>query len=186
MVKKSRGHFPDIEPACFDRKMAVQSWNGSLWVALQMDQSRHYTAAGEFVVFPGYEFTYHRHDLQPSHNHRIVVYPEAGGHMFRRLDREACSDRKLMRRLRHMPAMAYPHHGTYRIMNPELEWNVEVCSSWRVYIEELDFTLNQLRQGHRFGFIGSSDTHRSVPGLGGGADGRVCRRANAAEPFRSL
>lgn len=133
--------------------------------------SDHFTKKGEFVVFPGYEFTYHRKDLDPDFNHRIVVYPKSGSKMFRRQDKESYTDKKLFEQLQGTEAMCYPHHTTYKIINHKLDWNVEICSSWRVCIEETDFTIKQLKNGHKFGFIGSSDTHRSVPGLGGALTG---------------
>lgn len=67
--------------------------------------------------------------------------------------------------------MCYPHHVSYDIIDQERDWNVEICSSWRICMEESDFTLKQLLQGKKFGFVGSSDTHRAVPGLGGALTG---------------
>ena len=131
----------------------------------------HFSRPGEFVVFPGWEYTYHRRDLDPSFNHRVIMYPGPGWPLWRRIDDGARVDRDLMDKLRHTPAVCYPHHCAYRIVDPELDRNVEVCSSWRVCIEETDFTLGQLRAGHRLGFIGSSDSHRGVPGLGGALTG---------------
>jgi hypothetical protein len=128
---------------------------------------RHATVDGGFVAFPGWEFTYHRDDLSPSYNHRCVIYPRSGGRLFRRTDPEASTDAGLFEQLKGRGAMCYPHHCTYRIVDPELDWNVEVTSSWRVCLEETDFTIEQLRQGARIGFVGSSDSHRSIPGLGG-------------------
>jgi len=133
--------------------------------------SEHFTKNGEFVVFPGYEYTYHRKDLDPDFNHRIIIYPKKGGGMFRRQDRESYTDEKLFEQLQGSEAMCYPHHPTYKIIDPDRDWNVEICSSWRVCMEEMDFTIKQLKNGEKFGFIGSSDSHRSVPGLGGALTG---------------
>ena len=38
-------------------------------------------------------------------------------------------------------------------------------------MEEADFVRQMLGQGKKFGFIGSSDSHRAVPGLGGALTG---------------
>ena len=132
---------------------------------------RQFTREGEFVAFPGYEFTYHRADLDPDFNHRVVLYPRPGGRLLRRIDPESDSDRKLFNELRGSDAMCYPHHCTYQVIDPELDWNVEVVSSWRVCMEENDFTIRRLKEGARFGFIGSSDSHRACPGLGGALTG---------------
>ena len=131
----------------------------------------HFTKEGAFVAFPGWEYTYHRRDLSPDFNHRCILYPRPGWPIYRRIDPEARVDRDLFHRLKSTPAMCYPHHSTYEIVDPELDWNVEICSSWRVCIEENDFTIRQLLAGQRFGFIGSSDSHRALPGLGGALTG---------------
>jgi len=132
---------------------------------------RHFTEEGRFVLFPGWEFTFHREDLSPSFNHRCIVFPRPGGQLWRRIDPESRMDRGLLERLAGSGCMVYPHHPTYELLDPQQEWNVEVCSSWRVCLEETDHTMQMLREGHRFGFIGSSDTHRAVPGLGGALTG---------------
>jgi hypothetical protein len=138
---------------------------------IHQENSRHFTKNGEFVLFPGYEFTYHRDDLSPDFNHRCVIYPGPEGELHRRIDRDSDSDYKLPKMLKQNGAMTYPHHCTYELIDPELEWNVEACSSWRVVLEESDFSIRQLQQGKKFGFIGSSDAHRANPGLGGALTG---------------
>jgi hypothetical protein len=135
------------------------------------------------VVFPGYEFTYHRDDLEPDFNHRCVVYPHAGGRLLRRIDAGSESDRELVCALRRSGAMAYPHHCSYALLDPAVEWSVEVCSSWRVCLEETNHTREQLLAGHKFGFLGSSDTHRAVPGLGGALTGIYAEELTPAALF---
>lgn len=66
-----------------------------------------------------------------------------------------------------------------------VERNVEVCSSWRVCMEETDVTMKQLLGGRRLGFIGSSDGHRCVPGLGGALTG-VYAEALARESLHEV
>lgn len=138
---------------------------------IHQELSRHFTANGKFVLFAGYEFTYHRRDLDPDFNHRCVIYPGPGGKMYRRIDPESDSDRKLLAKLKKTNALCYPHHCSYEIIDPALDRNVEICSSWRVSMEESDFTIKQLESGKMFGFIGSSDAHRANPGLGGALTG---------------
>ncbi|MEX2672045.1 MAG: hypothetical protein WD294_08055 [Phycisphaeraceae bacterium] len=131
----------------------------------------HFSEEGRFLWLPGYEFTYHRGDLTPDFNHRCVVYPQGHGPLHRRIDPDTNSDHTMIPTLKAAGAMPYPHHCTYELIDNDAEWNVEVTSSWRVCIEETDFTIQQLKQGKRLGFIGSSDSHRSVPGLGGARTG---------------
>ena len=147
--------------------------------------SAHYTRPGEFVVFPGWEFTYHRHDLDPNFNHRVIMYPGPGWPLFRRIDASARTDGALLRSLERTPAICYPHHCAYEIVDPELERSVEVCSSWRVCLEETDFTIKQLQAGHKLGFIGSSDTHRAVPGLGGALTGVYAEELTPESLFKA-
>jgi hypothetical protein len=138
---------------------------------IHQELSRHFTEESTFVVFPGYEFTFYRQDLSPDCNHRCVIYPRPGGKLFRRIDSQSNTDKKLLERLKATSAMCYPHHCSYKIIDPEKEWNVEVCSSWRVCLEETDFTIRHLQKGQKLGFLGSSDAHRANPGLGGALTG---------------
>ena len=138
---------------------------------VRQEESRYFTKKDEFVLFPGYEFTYHRKDLKPDFNHRCVMYPRPGGKMHRRIDAATDSDYKLLAALDSTNVICYPHHSTYELINPSVEWNIEACSSWRTVLEECDFTIGQLREGKKLGFIGSSDAHRANPGLGGALTG---------------
>ncbi len=140
---------------------------------MHQENSRRFTKNGKFVLFPGYEFTYHRKDMSPypDFNHRCVIYPGPGGKLHRRIDPGTDSDYKLLEALKDTDAMCYPHHSSYKLIDEDRERNVEVCSSWRTVLEENDFTVNQLKEGKKLGFIGSSDAHRSNPGLGGALTG---------------
>lgn len=138
---------------------------------IHQEMARHFTRAGRFVVFPGYEFTFHRRDLEPNFNHRYVLYPGPGGRLLRRIDPGSETDGGLLASEKGLPALLVPHHCTWQLLDAKQEPGVEVCSSWRVCLEETDFALSQLRQGRKFGFIGSSDTHRALPGLGGALTG---------------
>jgi hypothetical protein len=130
----------------------------------------HFTEPGRFVFLPGYEFTYHRTDLDPDFNHRCVIYPRTGP-LLRRIDPQSNTDAKMLAALAETDGMAYPHHCSYALLEPAVEWNIEACSSWRVCLEETDFTIDQLRARAKIGFVGSSDTHRLVPGFGGARTG---------------
>ena len=142
------------------KALTIQEWkrHGEL--------AARYTKEDEFVVFSGWEFTYHRSDLLNDMNHRTVMYPRAGGKLFRRHDPESDTDKKLLEKLEKTCAIVYPHHVTYEIINPEIDRNVEITSSWRICMAECDFTIKQLLAGKKFGFIGSSDSHRANPGMG--------------------
>jgi hypothetical protein len=131
----------------------------------------HYTRNGEFVVFPGYEYSWHRKDATPIHRHRTVLFPRSGGPLLRRIDADTRDPRALFERLEGTGGISYLHHCEFDVEDPRFDTNTEVCSSWRICIEENDCTYRRLRAGHRLGFIGSSDSHRMVPGLGGALTG---------------
>ncbi len=143
---------------------------------VRQELSRHFTEKGRFISFAGWEFTYHDKKLSPSFNHRYVIYPFTQGALYRRIDRETDSVEKLAAKLKGKSVICCPHHCTYSIINPDVERNVEVVSSWRICMEEVDFTIKRLQEGKVFGFIGSSDSHRAVPGLGGALTGVVAEQ----------
>ncbi|MFW5798775.1 MAG: hypothetical protein ACOCXX_03870, partial [Planctomycetota bacterium] len=134
---------------------------------LHRDLASHYSEPGRFLWMPAYEYCYHRAGLKPDFNHRIIIYPSYDGPLYRRTDAETAVDAELFRHLAKTDCICYPHHPTYEIQDNELDRNVEVCSSWRVVLGEVDFTYRQLNRGLKLGFIGSSDSHRAVPGRGG-------------------
>lgn len=135
------------------------------------EMSEHFTKDEEFVWLPGYEFTYHRTDLNPDFNHRCVIYPRKGGKLLRRIDPDSNTDSKMIAELKKTEGMAYPHHCSYELIDNSIERNIEACSSWRVCLEETVCTTQKLKTGAKLGFIGSSDTHRMIPGLGGARTG---------------
>ena len=133
--------------------------------------AERFTKTGEFAFFPGYEYTYHDANLKPDFNHRYVIYPRGHGGLFRRTDPASSTLDGLMQSLAGTEALPVTHHTTWKLSTSEKDRQVEVCSSWRVCKEESDFIDNRLAEGDRFSFIGSSDTHRNVPGLGGALTG---------------
>lgn len=147
-----------------------KSYSPAEW-QVQQALASHFTKPGEFVVFPGYEFTYHRQDLTPNFNHRYVIYPKPGGRLVRRIDPEGKTDQMLVDSLYNTEAILVAHHCTWQLIKPGFDQLVEICSSWRVCIEETDFIIKCLLSGARFGFIGSSDSHRACPGMGGALTG---------------
>ena len=130
-----------------------------------------FTKKDKFVVFPGYEYTYHDENIANQFNHRYVLYPREGGKIFRRTDKGSKTIAELSDKLADTNALMFAHHTSWELSGKPWDQNVEVCSSWRVCIEEKDFVLKRLMAGDRFSFIGSSDTHRAVPGLGGALTG---------------
>lgn len=138
---------------------------------MHQELSGIFTEHGRFVVFPGYEYTYHDEHLNPNFNHRYVLYPESGGEIHRRIDEGSETVGELALSVNKTNGLLFAHHPSWELSGEECDRLVEVCSSWRVCIEEKDFIIKRLKAGERFAFIGSSDTHRAVPGLGGALTG---------------
>lgn len=129
-----------------------------------------YTKSGEFAVFPGYEFTFHDPRKAPNFNHRYVIYPRTGIYLGRTDARSRTVD-ELCAKLENTDAVVVAHHPSFRHVSSAIDRHAEVTSSWRVCIEEKPYIRYKLALGERFAFIGSSDTHRGVPGLGGALTG---------------
>jgi hypothetical protein len=132
--------------------------------------SDRFSVSGEFLCPPSYEYTYHDPSLSPDFNHRCVLH-FLEGDLIKRTDPGNREIEKFLKRIDPEKTLVYIHHCAYRLTTPEVERNAEVVSSWRVCMEETNFTLEQLKKGQKIGFIGSSDTHRQVPGRGGALTG---------------
>jgi len=136
----------------------------------QEELVRAFTDLGRFVVFPAYEYTYHGPDLEPDFNHRYVMFRRPPGRLVRRIDDAGCTIDRLESALEAEDALLVAHHCTWEISG-RARTNVEVCSSWRVCIEETDWIERRLAAGDRFGFMACSDSHRACPGMGGALTG---------------
>ncbi|NLC45090.1 MAG: hypothetical protein GX783_12525 [Clostridiales bacterium] len=146
------------------------SLTGLKW-SIHQELARIFTQVGKFVVFPGYEYTYHDEKLINGMNHRYVLYPGTDGKAFRRIDQGSDTIEGLMEKIKDTDALAFAHHTAWKLTGHPYDSNVEICSSWRVCKEESDFVDMRLKEGERFSFIGSSDTHRASPGFGGALTG---------------
>jgi hypothetical protein len=137
---------------------------------IHQELARVYTVPGKFVVFPGYEFTCHEKVIEPNFNHRYVIFPEKGPY-FSRLDPETRDVKSLAKKISQTDGIMVAHHPNWKLTGEKVDQFVEVCSSWRISIEEKNFIKHRLIEGQKFAFIGSSDTHRACPGLGGALTG---------------
>lgn len=151
---------------------------------IEQELARAHTDPGHFVVFPAYEFTYHDATMEPDFNHRYVLYPDTGP-LLRRVDPESNTYETLCECLRGRDVLLVAHHGTWRLGAPVPE-HVEVCSSWRVCIEEMDVVGKRLAAGDRFSFLGTSDSHRACPGLGGALTGVYAPELTRQSLFEAL
>lgn len=128
---------------------------------------RHLQQPGRFLPFCGYEWTFHRDDGQQSYNHRSIIFLDREKRIARRIDPDGHDESAFRRSLTAMAAFAHAHHGQFHLLGTAQEANVEVTSAWAVNIERSSSVHDHLDAGHRFGFIGGTDSHRMLPGLSG-------------------
>ncbi len=146
------------------------AYTGIKW-AIQCALAEIFTKKSEFMVFPGYEYTYHNKRYANGFNHRYILFLKYDEAICRRIDPGSETIEGLMVQLKNSDSLAVAHHTTWELTNSENDRNVEICSSWRVCMEESLFVKRKLDDPIHFGFIGSSDTHRACPGLGGALTG---------------
>ena len=123
-----------------------------------------------FILLPGYEYTYHEKGLEPNFNHRYVMYP-SGGEFYSRTDPRSRTLEDLAPLVDAAGGILVAHHPTFRLIDHPIDHYTEICSSWRISMEEKNEIRKKLRSGQKLTFIGSSDTHRALPGLGGALTG---------------
>ena len=154
----------------------------SEWEVTQRENLR-LTQSGRFVAFSAYEWTY-RANGEP--NHRIVIFRDAAQRILRHCDPNVHGMQGLMDGLDGHDAFVFAHHPKWELTDSDLERNVEVCSSWGTYIDKADTVRQHLAKGRMFGFLGCSDTHRRVPGLGGALTAVLAENLSRDAIFEAL
>lgn len=144
--------------------------------------SKAFSQDGQFVALPGYEWTQQRPsdpgiDLdQPRFwranypNHRTVIYPRTGGPLVRYVDVQG-DIRRLHEAVAKAGGVLHTQHPTFDMHAHPVETAIEVTAGWGVYFLNPGRIHAALKEGHRPGFVGTSDSHRRNPGLGGGLTG---------------
>ena len=167
----------------YDDTLTTSAW------ALLRAQAGHYSDPGRFVTFSGYERTYRDPTGErEGPNHRLILFADDEQPLHRFTEPDADSLIKFVARMEGTNAFVYPHHPTWWIAPCSRLGGVEVCSSWDVYIDKADTIRRALQEGYRLAFIGSSDTHRIVPGQGGALTGvwaRELTREGILEALRA-
>ena len=155
--------------AIYDSQLTPSEW------AVSRAEAAHHHEPGRFITFSGYERTavdrLEPGDVQLRHNHRSVLFPADEGLLVRYTEPDAATLEQFVDRLADSEALVYAHHAEWRLVPSPRLVGVEVCSSWDAYLLESDCVPRALRAGNRLAFVGSSDTHRLVPGLGGALTG---------------
>ncbi|MFT5283993.1 MAG: hypothetical protein ACI8TQ_000144 [Planctomycetota bacterium] len=156
-------HFLDSRPDLWDHIKSV---------------ANQFNEPGRFVSLLGYEWT------SWLYGHRHVVYFTEDGELFSSMDPETEDPDQLWAALKGKDALTFAHHSAGGpigtdwsfIPDPEIEPVTEIVSvhgsseapdsPQRIYRSiSGNFVRDILDRGHRFGFIGSGDSHDGHPGL---------------------
>lgn len=152
----------------------------SAWAVLRAEAGIH-NKPSDFVTLSGYERSFREPEAGPPDedagltsyrektvsNHRIVLFPDDQGLLLRSVEPDADTLEKFVAEIEKTNAFVYPHHADWRIIPNARLGGAEACSSWDVYMHLSDAIPQAWRAGYRLALIGSSDTHRVVPGHGG-------------------
>jgi hypothetical protein len=130
---------------------------------------------GEFIAFNGYEYTFHRwceelvdDDIdREMYNHRSIIFTAADQFIAHRCFDAGKDEVSFYKTMKNTQALFNAHHQHFELFDSEHERNVEVASAWNLNIETDPYVHRELDAGKQFGFNGSSDNHRFIPGLNG-------------------
>jgi hypothetical protein len=165
---------------------------------------------GKFLAFTGYEWSGDNYRRR-RYGDRTIVFPTPYGTIFRITDPESNTPQKLHAKLKSIGAIDWAHHvgAPFATMDwtthdPEVEPVMETVSQHGVY-ETYDRSnavpvwltkppvgktsiQDGLAAGHRFGLVGSSDSHSGLSGYSQGMFGiyaRALTREDVMEAFRA-
>ncbi|MEY4940422.1 MAG: hypothetical protein RIQ93_2157 [Verrucomicrobiota bacterium] len=139
-------------------------------------------SSARFLALPGYEWTQQGptdpgidkdqarfwRGNQPEH--RTIIYPRGGGPLVRYIDVRG-DITKLYDAVAKAGGVLHTQHATFNLADHPVETSIEVTAGWGVYFLNPGRIHATLNAGRRAGFIGTSDSHRRNPGLGGGLTG---------------
>lgn len=133
-------------------------------------EAEHFNEPGKFVAIPAYERTY-RKERKKGPNHRILLFPKGPLPLYHFTEPDADTLEKWAALMDKTEVFGFPHHSTWWTIPGERIGGVELCSCWDIYIQMADTIPEALRQGIKLAFMGNSDSHRIVPGMGGALTG---------------
>ncbi len=162
----------------YDNVLTPSDW------ALIRAEAGHYNDPSRFVTFSAYERTCRADDVRNldlktptvggpkgEQNHRIALFPEDEGPLYHFTEPDADTPEKWVARIQKTNGFTFPHHGTWQAIPNRRLGGVEVCSCWDIYMHISKTVPEYLRAGYRLAFLGNSDSHRIVPGMGGALTG---------------
>ena len=166
------------------RWLSDHEWDANVGNAKAMNEP------GRFLVFPGYEQTIGGATLDIGRrllrNHTSVMadcddmerdllhFEEGTRRALAEGRRFSCKDIvqcvAWAKKNGYFP-LPHAHVNWWRLVDPGVQTACDVTSAWMRNIECFDIYETYLREGLRFGFTGSSDSHYRNPGLGGAVTG---------------
>ncbi len=160
--------------------------------------SNAFAREGEFLALPGYEWTQRypkKAGADPAEyigwpwkgtfpNHRTVIYPPPGGPIVRWTE---CGNEvaKLYEAIESAGGIMHTQHPSWVLERSPSEVAIEVTTGWGIYIANPKEEHAALNAGHRLAFVGTSDSHRRNPGLGGGLTGIYAQALTPAAIFEA-
>ena len=143
---------------------------------------------GKFICFNGYEWTYYDKSSTDAFNHRSIIFYNTKRKIARRSDDSGNTYSRFKSTMNGVDAEWHAHHAEWTLSGDTNDTNVEITSAWFVNIEISDTVNRHLDNKMIFGFMGSSDNHRYIPGNSGaltGVKALVLSRANLIEAFKN-
>ena len=129
------------------------------------------TDENKFRAWYGFEWTYHRDKPERPFNHRNIVFTGNENRIRRRCEKDGCTEEAFAKNMAKAEALVFPHHAYWKLLGLPNEYCIEASSAWGTYILDADTVKQALNAGKKFGFEGSSDSHRFMPGLSGALTG---------------
>ncbi|HHW47529.1 MAG TPA: DUF3604 domain-containing protein [Clostridiaceae bacterium] len=126
---------------------------------------------GRFICFNGFEWTFYEKGSSGNFNHRSVVFYNEERRIARRSDKTGNSFDRFIFTMKDVKAEWHAHHAVWKLSDHPSDNNVEITSAWKVNMEIADTVGQHLDKGMVFGFMGSSDNHRYIPGNSGALTG---------------
>ncbi len=148
----------------YGHRLTDQAWR------LTMKQDQNWSQEGRFIAIPGYEWTQQSWGPVRS-QHRSILFASYDQSMLRYSDVQGDPIEALVAWIETTNGIMNSQHPQFYLTDSDREANMEVVSGWGDYINQSDCFHQHLNKGFKVGFIGASDSHHRVPGLGGGLTG---------------
>jgi uncharacterized protein DUF3604 len=149
--------------AYVDHRLTASDYSLSIFL------SRRHSKPGRFLAIPGWEWSQRTAD-DDKPNHRTVMFAGSDAPLVRHTENDNNFD-ELCQLVQTAGGNMFTQHDEFRLSGCPADTNVEVATGWGNYFDPPDRIHQALDNGHRVGFVATSDGHRRNPGTGGGLTG---------------